>query len=241
MQAFLKPMFIILVLAALTSACAPAISPAQIQEQVQTSVALTVQAQNQIGTQVAQTVQAQTGAQPLATATDTPVALPTLTPIVIASPTPFAVAPPHGGGGGGSTSSKPQQYACEVVDQVPNDNSPATILKVGDPLGVKWTIKNVGTKTWEALSPWTLYYSAVDSDVQSNLSLTMSSVGLQTNLGTDIAPGDTVTLGVVLTAPASFDGPKPIFITTQWTIIAEGVKFCRPYINTEIIRPGMTP
>jgi galactitol-specific phosphotransferase system IIB component len=248
MQAFRKSMLIALVIAALLAACGPAQqTSAQIQAQVQTSVALTVQAQNQIGTFVAQTVEAQSG-QALATETSTPTetptsAVPTLTPVVIPSPTAFAVGPSSGGGGGGgggSTTSKPQKYLCTIVGQVPNDGSRATILKVGDRLDVKWTFRNDGTITWAPSWLWAFYSSQIDTDVASNSGLTMSSVGFQSSLGTSVAPDHTVTLGVELTAPA-FDGRNPIRIGTAWTIIGDGVKFCKADINVEIIRPGMTP
>ncbi len=249
LRAFRKSTLIVLVLAALLAACAPAQSQEQNQSQVQTSVVLTVQAQNNIGTFVAQTVEAQSGQQvqqveASPTSTDTPV--PTLTPVIIPSPTPYS-APSSGGGGGsggysGSSPATGQDYHCSVIDQKPNDNSPETILKTGDTLDVRWTILNDGTKTWDAGSPWMFYSSSVDSSVPSNYSLTMSSVGLNSGLASNVKPGDNVTLGIELTAPSSFDGRDPIHITTSWVLVIEGSKkICHPWINVEVLRPGMTP
>lgn len=238
-QAFPKLMTVVLALAILLAACAPQATPTQdAQAQIATSVALTVAAQKPLET---------------ATATSTPTEIPaavvpTLTPILPTATTFVVIPPPSGGSGGsggsgsggGSTSTQSSKYKCSVVAQTPNDGSPATILKVGDTLDVKWTLRNDGTKTWEAAWPWAFYSSSVSTNVPANSTLTMSSVGFQTSLGANVKPGETVTLGVELTAP-NFEGRDPIRITTSWTVIGDGVKFCRPWINVEIIRPGMTP
>lgn len=247
LQAFRKSMLVVLTLAALLAACAPAQSPEQIQSQVQTSVAMTVQAQNQMGTFVAQTVEAQSGQQVQATATLTETPVATLTPVIISSPTPFSVAPSGGGGSGSYSSgdSSPatgQDYHCSVVGQAPRDNSPATILKTGDKLDVHWTIQNDGTKTWEAGSPWQYYSASVDSDAAADSSLPIITVGLNSGLASQVKPGDNVTLGMELTAPSSFDSKNPIHITYYWVLILEGSKkICHPWINVEVLRPGMTP
>ena len=94
MHAFRKSIFALIIIAALLAACAPGLSPEQVQGLVQTSVASTMQAQNNIATAVALTVQAQ--AQSLATATETPTEIPlapaSVTP-VFPTPTSFTVAP----------------------------------------------------------------------------------------------------------------------------------------------------
>ena len=75
------------------------------------------------------------------------------------------------GGGGGPT--KDTRYMCQLLDQVPYDGAPATILKVGDKLDVKWTLKNIGTKKWESATyGWVAYEEKVRSDVPANLLLT---------------------------------------------------------------------
>jgi hypothetical protein len=111
------------------SACAPAQptqSPEDIENQVATSVALTVAAQN------AQTQAAQSAVPPATNTT-----LPTQTEAVVPSPTPIlptatntAVVLPtsSGGGGGGGTTVKPE-YACNPFPRLPRDN---TIFRPND-------------------------------------------------------------------------------------------------------------
>lgn len=242
-----KTMFIAVVVSVLLAGCAPGVTPDQIVAQVETSVAATVQAQNNMGTAVALTVNAQ---MPTATETLTPTTipfnLPTLTPI-LDTPTPFVVVSSGGGGGGGSSSGgsssssgKKVKYYCTIVGQVPGDGSPATILKVGDGLDVRWTFRNDGTITWDPTWLWEFYSSSVDTNVASNYGLTMSSIGTQHSLGATVQKTDTITLGVHLTAP-NFEGREPIHIGTAWDINGNGSKFCIADINIEIIRPGMTP
>jgi hypothetical protein len=247
MQAFRKRILVVFAVAALLAACAPGQSPEQIQAQVETSVAMTVQAQNQMGTAVAQTVAAMApAATETLTPTTIPLEVPTLTPIIDTS-TPFTVVPPSGGGGGGgggggnSSSKKTPQYSCTLIGQVPNDGSPATILKVGDTLRVRWTFRNDGRVTWQSYYPWQFLSSAINTTDPANFGLTMSSVGSESELGTDVAPDGTITLGIFMTAPSSFEGRDPIHIGTAWTVIGAGTKLCVADINVEVIRPGMTP
>ncbi len=245
MQAFRKDILVILAVAALLAACAPGQSPEQIQAQVETSVAITVQAQNQMGTAVAQTVAVQApAATETLTPTTIPLEIPTLTPILDTS-TPFTVVPPSSGGGGGgggssSSSGKKARYSCTLVGQVPGDGSPATILKVGDTLNVRWTFRNDGTITWDPTWTWEFLSSSIDTNVPSNFGLTMSSVGSQHSLGATVQKTKTITLGAFLTAP-NFEGREPIHIGTAWAVIGDGIKLCIADINVEIIRPGMTP
>jgi hypothetical protein len=145
MEAFRKSLLAALALTAVLAACAPAQpSQEQIQSQVQTSVALTVQGQNQIGTFVAETVEAQ---QPAGTATiaattqATSAPLPTFTPVVIPSFTPVS----SGGGGGGGGSVAQLAYSCGQEDWRPLDG---TVFAPGDHFIVKWTLLNNGTQQW---------------------------------------------------------------------------------------------
>lgn len=128
------------------SACAPAQptqSPADIANQVATSVALTVAAQN------AQ-AQATQSAVPVATNTT----LPTQTPELPPSPTPIVptVTPvvlpttaSSGSGGGGTTVQA--EYDCNPFPRIPYDNQ---IFRPNDTFDIKWTIVNTGTKTMRA-------------------------------------------------------------------------------------------
>jgi hypothetical protein len=130
----------------LLAACVPAQpetpDPAEIANQVATSVALTVASQN-LETQQAAPV-----------ATNTP--LPTDTPAVVDTPTsvlptatPFVIVPPTtvpGGGGGGGTVVQPD-YACNAISRRPRDYQ---VFKPGDDFDVRWTIVNTGRRTMRA-------------------------------------------------------------------------------------------
>lgn len=137
----------------LLAACVPAEqtpSPEEIEGQVATSVAMTIEAQGQIATSVAMTVAAQETESAAAAPTETPSPLPppTLTP-VLATATPFATTSSSGGsssggGGGGTTTYK---YSCDIIRQRPIDN---TEFKRTDTFDVTFAILNNGTATWEA-------------------------------------------------------------------------------------------
>jgi hypothetical protein len=135
----------------LFTACQPAPptpDPSDVEDQVATSVALTVAAQN---------AQTQAAVSPTPVVTNT--TLPTQTEEgVVASPTPLetatglptvtAMAPPtsvSGGGGGGTTTKR--EYACDTIRRRPFDN---TSYRPGDTFDIKWTIVNTGTKTMVA-------------------------------------------------------------------------------------------
>ncbi len=136
---------VMLAAASLVAACgaAPAgLSPEQVQVQVATSVAQTVEAQNNMGTGVASTVAAMAPAQTATTApTEIPLFLPTLTPL--ATVTPFVVSQSGGSGGSGA---KPATYSCSWTEVKPRFN----VFSPGDAIDVKWIITNTGTKDWVA-------------------------------------------------------------------------------------------
>jgi len=146
-----KILFAVMAGVLLLAACIPATQPqptqdpSNIEHQVATSVALTVEAQNAL------TASAQPQESP---ATNTP--LPTQTEAVPASPTPliptatpFVVVPPTSvpsGGGGGSSYVKPN-FACDSISRKPKDN---TYFKPNAHFDIKWTIINTGAKAWPA-------------------------------------------------------------------------------------------
>jgi len=131
----------------LLAACAPAqptSAPTQdtedIENQVATSVALTVAAQN---TQTAEAIPPATNT-PLAT--QTPDVLPSPTPIL---PTPTPLTLPTAtrvAGTAGPTATKPE-YACSAISRRPFDN---TIFRPNAEFDIVWTIVNTGTKTMAA-------------------------------------------------------------------------------------------
>lgn len=139
----------------LLAACAPqtvpTTSPELIEEDVATSVAMTIEAQGQIATAVAQTVAAQETEPPVEvpTETATPVPPPTLTP-VLASATPFTTGGSSSGGSGGSSGgggSTTAKLSCDIIRQRPIDN---TEYKRTNTFDVTFAILNNGTSTWDA-------------------------------------------------------------------------------------------
>jgi hypothetical protein len=131
----------------LLSACQPAPptqDPSDVENQVATSVALTVAAQN---------AQTQAAVSPTPEATNT--TLPTQTSDVPPSPTPILptdtpiVLPTvtSSGGGVGNGTTTQREFACDTIRRRPFDN---TIFRPGDKFDIKWTIVNTGTKTMVA-------------------------------------------------------------------------------------------
>jgi Ig-like domain from next to BRCA1 gene len=214
MQVIRKTAFVVLGIVFLLSGCAPAQatqSPADIQAQIGTSVAMTVEVQNQLGTSVAQTVEAQ---MPAATETlaptTAPLEVPTLTPIFDTA-TPFVVVPPSSGGGGGGGGSTTANYACDPdTGKKPRDN---TVFRPGDPFEVKWTIINTGTKTWVAGKDFS-YFSGPKMTAASGVELP------------ELKPGKSVSFNFGADAPA-----EKGFQVMTWKV--EG-GFCYPYIAIDV-------
>jgi hypothetical protein len=217
MHAFRKPWLVALAVA-LLSACAPAPSAQEIQAQIGTGVALTVAAQD------AQTAAAQPAATMTLTPTTVPFELPSMTPI-LPSATPFVISPPSSGGGGGGApvpTTKPPQYACDVVYQKPEDG---TTFKSGDPFDVKWTLKNVGTKNWEA----DFHFYFFKGEPMSPNPLVY--------LGKTVKPGGTVTFGVDANAPINTTR-DPVLYIMWFALEGKGSKFCTPFIAIYSKKPG---
>lgn len=226
-----KVFFVLLTLALLLGACLPAAQqPAQqqaqnpvidVQAQINTSVAQTVEAQGQISTFVAQTMEAQ--ATPLPSATP----IPTFTPFTLATATitPWMGGGAGGGGGGGgwsgggggSGSGGPgsPQYDCSLVNQKPRDGD--RIYRPGDSFDVEWTLENTGTKTIKAGYPF-MYYKG------DMISPTGTLV-----LDHDVKPHGEFTFRIEVVAPQVQGLDKQQF-TMQWVFIVEGNKICTPYI-----------
>jgi hypothetical protein len=202
-----KTMIVLISLAFLAAACLPGQSPQDVQGQVETAVAQTMQAQQQIADSVAQTVQAQNAlASPtptlVASLTSTPILFPTLTPIV-ATVTPIPVS--SGGGGGGGVYKA--EYSCDIIRQRPFDNS--EIIHGGD-FDIRWTILNTGTKTWDP---------GVDVKYYSGPS--MSPV-TRVEISKAMKPGDQFDIVLDATAPE-----EKGFQVMTWAV--DG-KYCYPYV-----------
>jgi hypothetical protein len=206
-------LFILLTVVFLLAACAPAKvatpNPAEIANQVATSVALTVASQN-LDTQQAAPVVTDT---PVPTDTlaivDTPTAiLPTATPFVITPPT---TVPSGGGGGGGSTTSS-SGYSCDIIHQRPFDY---TVFKPGDHFDIKWTILNNGTRTMRA---------GLDLKYNSGTQMTTGTRELP-----ELAPGDQFDVNFDAVAPER----EGTYIMTY--IVEGGV--CFPYVAIKVEKP----
>ena len=138
----------------LLAACAPGEatpSPVDLEATVNAAVAQTMEAQGRIATSVAMTVVAQAtqtaAAQPSATPVP-PEPLPTLTPILPTATSFTVTSTGGGGGGGGGGSSASAEYSCDPdIRKRPFDN---TEFHRKDTFDVIFTIKNTGTKTWDA-------------------------------------------------------------------------------------------
>jgi hypothetical protein len=211
MKKIFQVVVIMLMLAFFIGACLPAASGQQTTAQAQntqsledsaaqigTAVAQTIEAQNQIGTFVALT----TEAQATATFTATPVTIPTLTPFVI----PTSTTRPSTGGSGGSSSPAKYEYACDIINRRPYDN--AEILH-GQNFDIKWTIKNTGTKSWDA-----------GMDVKYFSGPKMTSVTI-VEIPVAMDPNDTYDIVLDATAPQELG-----FQVMTWTVQGQ---LCYPY------------
>lgn len=144
-RAFFLFMAGILLLAACAPAPAPTQDPAEIQRQIQESVALTVAAQNAL-TEQAQALIPDPTNTPLPTQTEavpTPI-VPTATPFVVVPLTSTPLPAVSGGGGGAPVK---LDYDCDSRDRRPFDN---TVFRPNGEFDIKWTIVNTGTKSWPA-------------------------------------------------------------------------------------------
>lgn len=141
-------LIVTIILASLLAGCQPAANPVDVQAQVNTAVAQTMEAQQQIEGFVAQTVAAQIPASTPTVEiipTNTLLVIPTFTALVLPADTAIAVIPPSTGGGGGVSAQA--EYSCTIISRRPFDN---TEIQHGDKFDIKWTIVNTGTKTWDA-------------------------------------------------------------------------------------------
>lgn len=198
-------LFIIMAGIILLSACAPAPvptqDPAEIQQQIQDAVALTVAAQE---AEAAQAVVAEPTNTPLPTQTEVGPSSPTP---IIPTATPFTVVPPAlAPSGGGSVTVTPLDYDCTSRDQLPYDN---TYFKSNKEFDIKWTIVNTGTKPW-----------AAGKDVKYFSGPQMSTTTFAELPAMD--PGDTYVVILDAFAPA-IEG----FHVMTWVVEGE---LCYPYV-----------
>lgn len=206
-----KAMLVVVAMAALLAACAPAAttSPEQVQAQVETSVALTVQAGS---AQTAAVAQSLTSQAPAATATVSPTAIVLDLPTdPVATVTPFVVTPPSGSSGG-SVPAAPVQYSCSWREVKPKIN----LFKPGDGFNVEWVITNTGTKTWPSKLDFNFFAGTQMS----------SYTGQELP---PLKPDDTVTIDFGATAPI-----KPGFYAMEFKVQGG---LCFPSLQIEVGKP----
>lgn len=136
----LKKLLILMTLAALLAACLPSQQPtADVQAEVNTAVAGTMQAQEQIEQAVAQTVAAQDQSE--VEGTEAPLDTNNVVLQVTETATPtFVIAPAT------STNTPiPEKYTCAVYKKKPKDNE---TFNKGEEFDVKFTVTNTGTRIW---------------------------------------------------------------------------------------------
>lgn len=204
---FFTALAVIFLLAACVPGQVATPDPAEIANQVATSVALTVASQN-LETQQAAPV-ATTTLVPTHTPAvlDTPTAiLPTATPLVIVPPTNV----PSGGGGGGVVQA---DYSCNAINRRPFDYQ---VFKPGDDFDVRWTIVNTGRRTMAA--GLDLKYSAGEQFIS------VTRVELP-----ELSPGEEYTIDFDAVAPER----QGNYIMTY---IVEG-GLCYPYAAITVERP----
>lgn len=203
----------IILLAACAPAPAPTQDPAEIQDQIQEAVALTVSAQNALTEQAQASIPDPTNT-PLPTQTEAGVE-PSPTP-VLPTATPFVVVPPTltpgstSGSGGGGVTVITQEFACTSRDRQPLDN---TIFKRNKEFDIRWTIVNTGTKAWPAGKD-VKYYSGPKMSPTTIVELPA------------MAPGDTYE--VILDAFAPAERGFQVM-----TYVVEG-NLCYPYVAINV-------
>jgi len=199
---------IILLAACGPTPSAPTQDPAEVQRQIQDSVALTVAAQS-AQTEQAQALIPEPTNTPLPTQTEaaqpTPV-LPTATPFVVVPPT----LTPVPSNGGSVIAPAKLEYDCTSFDRQPLDN---TLFKPNKEFDIRWTIMNTGTKSWPAGLD-VKYYSGPQMSTTTIAELPA------------MAPGDTFEVILDAFAPA-----KRGFHVMTWVV--EG-KMCFPYVAINV-------
>lgn len=187
----LKKILILTTLAAMLAACLPSQqSNGNVQEQVNTAVAGTMQVNEQIANSVEETVSAQqqpeaTLASEQAESTTNNVVLQatetlTPTPTAIFTPTPVVIAATA------TNTLLPLKYTCAVINRKPKDNS--TYSRGGD-FDIKWTIVNTGSRTWA---------KGVDIKFVSGTNMAGSS---RVEIPVALEPGQTYDIVLDATAP----------------------------------------
>ncbi len=176
-----KKILLLIALAVLLAACLPS-QQDQVQLQVNTAVAGTMQVKEQIARSVEETVAAQDAGESAKAPNvadsnvvlqATPTLVPTLTPFVVPSITPTATL-------------IPPRYSCSAVTKKPKTNE---VFNDGADFDIKWTITNTGTAAW---------YDAVDIKYYSGSSIANSK---RAEIRVPLLPGHSFDVILDATAP----------------------------------------
>ncbi len=206
-----KAMLVVLAMAALLTACAPA-ATASNEGQVATSVAMTVQAQ--VGGLADAVISTLTAQAPAATPTLPPTQIPLNLPATdtpFPTFTPFVVTPASVPSSGGSTGQTQALYSCSFYEKKPLIN----VFKPGDPFDIVWVITNTGTKDWPAYKDLRFVSGTAMTNTSSRELPALKS-------------GDSATVSFDANAPT-----KPGLYGMTWKV--EG-GLCFPNTSIEVIR-----
>lgn len=207
--------------AMLLSACSfnsptvPTVDPQAQQATVDAAVALALQAfsANLTSTAAAQPTSTFTLAPtPEPTATFTPGFTPTLTSIPTNTRVPYTPVP--------TNTATPAAYSCRLIRTSPVDGAK---INVNEDFDGTWTVRNVGTSSWEIGSLDLKYASGTK----------MQTKGDVFDVTTVVAPGAELTLVVDMKVPATAGK-----YTVTWMLTMDGsTAFCSLPVSIEAVNP----
>lgn len=180
----LKKSFYLMTFAVLLAACLPAQPTVDIQSEVNTAVAQTMEANNRIAQAVQETVAAQLPANtPTAevTATFETVNIFTDTPQPTVTPLPTSTSAPLP-----AQSNAPQPWSCFVLTIKPAYGEE---IKAGSNFEIRWQVKNTGTRTWDP---------GFDVKYAGGIKMTKPE---RVEISQGLAPGETYKISITGTAP----------------------------------------
>jgi len=180
----LKKMLFLTVLAIMLAACLPSQQPtADVQSQINTAIAGTMQVKEQINRAVEETITAKEAAEAteapneidslvVLQASETPT--PTAVPFVLPTFTPTFFKP------------TPSKYSCSAVTLKPKTNE---LFPGGIAIDIKWRITNTGTATW---------YDSIDMKYVGGANFANFN---RIEMGKGLKPGESVIVEVDATTP----------------------------------------
>lgn len=141
-----KNLMIAAVLVFLITACLPGQDPAELEAQIQTAIAQTMQVNEQVAREVEGTLTALAPvASPTPAVTDTPIPTATLESVIIDTDTPFPL-PVFPSDTPAPARTQPP-YSCYVSTVKPKSGQQ---VGAGDSFDIVWIVVNTGTQSWRA-------------------------------------------------------------------------------------------